>query len=163
MVLVGFGGPSSSFVSHMAATAKGIDEAVVSLRLRWAWSGLRDRKQQEMVQNQWPQHWTFPVPVEGFPWNSPQAENVFQSINHKSTSMLEHFTALAPARAPIPMGNRVDVGMPVIRDLFHLVDTLFSCCCCYGRNMLNVPQVQEVAASINKLLRKRLVLHCIQP
>ena len=150
--IVGFGGPSSSFISHMAAMAKGIDEALVTLRLRWAWSRLQDKKQHEMLQGTkwWGQLWPYPEPVEGFPWTLPHA---------KSVLMLEQFTALAPSRPSVPMGNRADVGMPVTRALFHLVDTLFSCCCCYGGNMFNVVHVQEVAASINKLLQKRLVLH----
>ena len=141
--------------------AKGTDEALITLRLRWAWAGLRDKKQQEMLQSTkwWPQQWSFPEPIEGFPWSHPHSESVFRSMICRPTPVLEFFTALAPARPPIPLGIKVDVGMPVIRALFHLVDTLFGCCCCYGRNMLTVLQVQEVAASINKLLQKRLVLH----
>ena len=149
--IAGFGGPSSSFISHMAAMAKGIDEALVTLRLRWAWSRLRDKKQHEMLQGTkwWGQLWPYPVPVEGFPWALPHVKNML---------MLEQFTALAPSRPSVPMGNKADVGMPVTRALFHLVDTLFSCCCCYGGNMSNVVHIQEVAASINRLLQKRLVL-----
>lgn len=132
--------------------AKGIDEALVTLRLRWAWSRLRDKKQHEMLQGTkwWGQLWPYPVPVEGFPWTLPHVKNML---------MLEQFTALAPSRPSVPIGNKADVGMPVTRALFHLVDTLFSCCCCYGGNMSNVVHIQEVAASINKLLQKRLVLH----
>ena len=150
--IAGFGGPTSSFISHMAAMAKGIDEALVTLRLRWAWSRLRDKKQHEMLQGTkwWGQLWPYPVPVEGFPWTLPHVKNML---------MLEQFTALAPSRPSVPIGNKADVGMPVTRALFHLVDTLFSCCCCYGGNMSNVVHIQEVAASINKLLQKRLVLH----
>ena len=136
----------------MAAMAKGIDEALVTLRLRWAWSRLRDKQQHEMLQGTkwWGQLWPYPVPVEGFPWTLPHVKNML---------MLEQFTALAPSRPSVPIGNKADVGMPVTRALFHLVDTLFSCCCCYGGNMSNVVHIQEVAASINKLLQKRLVLH----
>lgn len=127
MVLVGFGGPSSAFISHMAAMAKGTDEALITLRLRWAWAGLRDKKQQEMLQSTkwWPQEWSFPEPIEGFPWSHPHSESVFWSMTCRPTPLLEFFTALAPARPPIPLGIKVDVGMPVIRALFHLVDTLF--------------------------------------
>ena len=157
LVLVGFGGSSSAFISHMAAMAKGLDEAVINLRLRWAWAGLGDKKQQEMLQSpKWGPHgWSLPplapVPMEGFPWSY---SGVLQFLY--SVPQVQCFTAFAPARPPVPMGVRVDIGLPVIRTLFHLVDTLFGCCCCYG-NSMTVRQVQEVAASINKLLQNRLV------